>query len=397
MTRRGRNWQQWRVKMNKKVKAGAATKMARTTAPKALTTAAASTTKRSAAKKVVAKKVVAKKVVAKKVVAKKAATKKAVAKKVATKTRAPSTAPRRAAAAKPRNRPPAAAKRAAAPARSTGKKKTARKPSPRQAAAAPPRRAIYIDVENTSSQASLFEVLESLKIDRAREVAELVAVGTCRAVGQQVGRDLAALGAQLVHSAPARGVRDWSDLWIAVAAGGWIARAKPGDILEIVSNDRAFDAVGDAAAAQGIIYHRLQHRRSGEVAVAAESPSETTAKPRPRGGRRGRRARRPKSATSAPEANTAAAPAPTPREATAKTLDEPHGASRDQMVDLVQRLAQGRPSPWVNLDVLESALKREGFSRPANSPRLVTRLRRLKDFEVDAHGRVRVVGAESAE
>ena len=44
----------------------------------------------------------------------------------------------------------------------------------------------------------------------------------------------------------------------------------------------------------------------------------------------------------------------------------------------------------MNLDVLETALKHEGFSRPPGSLRLVTRLRNLKDVEVDAHGRVRI-------
>jgi len=302
------------------------------------------------------------------------------------------------------------AKRATAKPRATKavKKATAPKPSlPRRAArkttAVRPskavlvcRRAVFIDVENTSSQAALLEVLESLKIDQQKQKAELVAVGNWRAVGPQVGRDLAALGAQLVHSAPARGVRDWSDLWIAVAAGAWIARAAPGDVLEIVSNDRAFDAVGDAAAAQGVVYRRIQHRRSGS-APSAEIVAETPATPRPRGGRRGRRSRRPNPTESS--AAAIARPAAvrqthaTHTPAADAAAPEPHGASRDQMVDLVQRLAQGRPSPWVNLDVLETALKREGYSRPANSPRLVTRLRRLKDFEVDSHGRVRLASA----
>ena len=35
-------------------------------------------------------------------------------------------------------------------------------------------------------------------------------------------------GAHLVHSAPSTGVRDWSDLRIAVAAGIWLAAARPG-------------------------------------------------------------------------------------------------------------------------------------------------------------------------
>jgi hypothetical protein len=311
----------------------------------------------------------------------KAATKKAAATK-----RAPTTVAAKRVAPKPRAK--AAASKPSPIRRTASRKQAASKPYEIIPVF---RRAVFIDVENTSSQAALLEVLESLKIDQRQQRVEVVAVGNWRAVGPQVGRDLAGLGAQLVHSAPARGVRDWSDLWIAVAAGCWIARATPGDVLEIVSNDRAFDAVADAAAAQGVLYHRIQHRRSGSAATAAVSAAEPPAAPRTRGGRRGRRSRRPTTT-----AAIAAATVRTPEvriERAEKSAPEPHGASRDQMVDLVHRLAEGRPSPWVNLDVLESALKREGYSRPANSPRLVTRLRRLKDFEVDSHGRVRLASS----
>ncbi|MGH7790062.1 MAG: hypothetical protein ACRERC_24555, partial [Candidatus Binatia bacterium] len=124
----------------------------------------------------------------------------------------------------------------------------ARRPAPAPGVAAlavrVKRRLIFIDVENTSSEESLIEVLDDLHIDRTVQTIEVVAVGNWRAAGQRLGRRLASLGAQLVHSAPVTGVKDWSDLWIAVAAGVWIGQASPGDQLEIISNDRAFDAVG---------------------------------------------------------------------------------------------------------------------------------------------------------
>jgi hypothetical protein len=63
------------------------------------------------------------------------------------------------------------------------------------------------------------------------------------------------------------------------------------------------------------------------------------------------------------------------------------------MIAVIRRLTHNEPECWVNLDVLEKALKREGFSRPPGSPRLVTRLRNIKDVEVDAHGRVRIAPA----
>ncbi len=63
------------------------------------------------------------------------------------------------------------------------------------------------------------------------------------------------------------------------------------------------------------------------------------------------------------------------------------------MIAVIRRLTHDEPGRWINLDVLEKALKHEGFSRPPGSPRLVTRLRNIKDVEVDAHGRVRVAQA----
>lgn len=256
------------------------------------------------------------------------------------------------------------------------------------------RRAIFIDVENTSSEDALSEVLESLNIDRAAQPTELTAVGNWRAVGQRLARHLGSLGAQLVHSAPALGVRDWSDLWIAVAAGCWLGRAEPGDVLEIVSNDRAFDAVGDAAAARGVVYRRLLHKRGG-TEVVTTAPDQP--KPSARRSRGGRRRRRGGSGVGRSEhapavAASAAAHAPPPRQPRqpASLQIEPHGATREQIMGVIGRLTSGDPARWVNLDVLEKALKNEGFSRPPGSPRLVTRLRMIKEVEIDSHGRARL-------
>jgi len=298
-------------------------------------------------------------------------------------TRKTPTSPTRKTKSAPRRSAPRAAATAKGKTRASTAGASRRAALAQNGAARAPRRAIFIDVENTSSEESLSEVLEGLKIDHATQATELTAVGNWRAVGQRLGRHLASLGAQLVHSAPATGVRDWSDLWIAVAAGCWLGRAMPGDILEIVSNDRAFDAVGDAAAARGVVYHRLLHRRGAASTHAAEPKSATG---RPRGGRRRRRRRSDQSPA------VAARPASERAVASAGIAqgigEEPHGASREQMILVIGRLTNSDPARWVNLDVLEKSLKAEGFSRPPGSPRLVTRLRMLKEVEVDSHGRV---------
>ncbi|HEY3355203.1 MAG TPA: hypothetical protein VGQ83_18265, partial [Polyangia bacterium] len=184
-------------------------------------------------------------------------------------------------AVKPPAPPTAAAKPPATP--------PAKKPAKAKPAVAPvvvgPRRAVFIDVENTSSDAALSRVLDELKLDLTGGATEVTAVGNWRVVGQQLGRSLAQRGANLLHSAPAARVSDWSDLWIAVQVGIWLGRSRPGDTLEIVSHDRAFDAGGDAAARLGVVFRRITYHAPGAgTAVAPPARAEDGLE-----GRRGRR------------------------------------------------------------------------------------------------------------
>jgi len=268
-------------------------------------------------------------------------------------------------------------------------KKAPRPAKSTAAASTRTQRAIFVDVENTSSEADLLKVLDHLEVDRKAQPTAVYALGNWKSVGTRVARMLASLGAQLMHSAPAVGVRDWSDLWIAVAAGRWLASAAPGDVLDIVSDDRAFDAVGDAAAAAGVVFRRTSYR---SIPSAVEPPAPTA--PRPRRRRRGGRGRRPPLPPLSPTQPTPTIPPP-PAEPPAPMAahisdEEAHAASHEQISAALARLAGGT-SRWINLDALANALKTEGFTRPPGSPRLVTRLRRLKDVELSANGMVRLV------
>ena len=188
------------------------------------------------------------------------------------------------------------------------------------------RRAIFFDVENTSRAEHIARVIDHLAVDRMGRRTDFVAVGNWKVIGQDTARLLARHGAQLVHSAPSVGVRDWSDLRIAVAAGVWLAGARAGDVMEIVTNDRAFDAVGDVAAGLGIAFRRLSYQGlAGAPVPAAERGAgagcrkrrprppaaagpplrlarEWNARRRPRPRPRARRARRPARSRRAPVA-----------------------------------------------------------------------------------------------
>ena len=235
------------------------------------------------------------------------------------------------------------------------------------------RRAIFLDIENTTRTGHMARALDHLAIARLGPETELVAVGNWRVIGQETARLLAARGAQLVHSAPSTGVRDWSDLRIAVSAGVWLAGARPGDTLEIVSDDRAFDAVGDVAAALGIGFRRLSYRT---LAGTAPEPAEAATRGEGRG-RRGRRGR----------PDREAAPVP------AATTPPGHTAPHDELVDVVRELIGGEADGSVNIDTLARALKARGYNRTPGSPRLITRLRRIKEVSVSPNGLVRLVAA----
>jgi hypothetical protein len=267
------------------------------------------------------------------------------------------------------------------------------------------RRAIFFDVENTSRAQHIARMLDHLRIDRRGFRTEFVAVGNWRVIGHDTARLLAQHGAHLVHSAPSVGVRDWSDLRIAVAAGAWLASARPADVIEIVSDDRAFDAVGDVAASLGITYRRLSYRAlagapAEEIAPPApereaHAPRQHAAEGRRRGRRRGRRGHGggPPSRPAAP--SHAAAPAHAAGGAGGHPAETPHTAPHDEIVAVVRdlmRAAAGRP---VTIDTVANTLKSHGFSRPPGSPRLITRLRRIKEIEVSRSGMITLAGAEA--
>jgi hypothetical protein len=67
------------------------------------------------------------------------------------------------------------------------------------------------------------------------------------------------------------------------------------------------------------------------------------------------------------------------------------GASEAQLEQIIARLAGADPSRAVTLDALTVALKAAGFRRPPGSPRLVTRLRRMKGVKVLPNSRVGLV------
>jgi hypothetical protein len=265
------------------------------------------------------------------------------------------------------------------------------------------RRGIFFDVENTSRAQDIESVLRHLMIDRVGIDTDFTAVGNWRVIGHETARLLAQNGAHLVHSAPSTGVRDWSDLRIAVAAGVWLAGTRPGDMIDIVSDDQAFDAVGDVASSLGVTYRRLSYRAiKGHLAetihhAAVGEGDGRSSNRRGRGGRgrrggAGRRYEPPRH--HAPAAHREPMPYREPVRAVAPMAveDDPdaHTAPHDELIDVVRDLMQTAPG-GVTLDQLANGLRERGFRRTPGSPRLITRLKRIKELDVNRSGLIRLV------
>ncbi len=273
------------------------------------------------------------------------------------------------------------------------------------------RRAIFFDVENTSRPEHISRVFDHLAVDWLTWRTDLIAVGNWKVIGRDTARLLARHGAHLIHSAPSVGVSDWSDLRIGVAAGVWLARAQPGDVLEIITNDRAFDAVGDVAASLGIGFKRLTHHGLAGASREDEAPAPMRApasdgQPRRRGRGRGRGRGRRRWGAEAPVAPAAPPPmGPPPTlgpsqpvvaepipEAAEETPPSAHTAPHDEIINVVHDLMQRSPTRAVTIDTLANALKARGFSRTPGSPRLITRLRRIREISVSRSGVITLVG-----
>jgi hypothetical protein len=246
------------------------------------------------------------------------------------------------------------------------------------------RRAIFFDVENSSKAEHVSRVLAYLSVDRASRLTDIIAVGNWRVIGHDTARLLAKHGANLVHSAPSVGVRDWSDLRIAVAAGVWLAGGRPGDTIEIISDDQAFDAVGDVASSLGVTFRRMSYRALAGVAIEVpreDQVSDSRGRRRRRGGR-GRTRRAPMPARPVIEQPVANG---------METDAEAHTAPHDELLAVARNLIEASAERSVSIDALSNALKAHGFRRTPGSPRLITRLRRIKELEVGRTGTIRLV------
>ena len=222
------------------------------------------------------------------------------------------------------------------------------------------KRAVIFDVENSSRVEHVARMLEHLAVGKHDRRTRVMAIGNWGVIGPETAKLLACHGAELVHTAPAFGVKDWSDLRIAVGAGIWLGDARPGDVLEIVTDDQAFDAVGDVAAGRGVTFRRLSYR----TLVAGRQIEPVAPARRSRRGGHARRRRAP----------------------------VVHAAPRDDLLAVVRELVAEAGGGPVTIDAVSNALKARGFSRPSGSPRLITRLRQMKALVVSERGTIRLVG-----
>src|SRR5262249_59850980 len=104
------------------------------------------------------------------------------------------------------------------------------------------------------------------------------------------------------------------------------------------------------------------------------APAPRARSRRGRRGRGGRTRHRPPPLAPAPVALVERLPI---RETPAD--ESAHSAPHDEIVGVVRELVERTSDHSVLIDTLANALKSRGFRRPPGSPRLITRLRRVKE------------------
>jgi len=133
-------------------------------------------------------------------------------------------------------------------------------------------------------------------------------------------------------------------------------------------------------------------------AIAPPAPERGEAHARPHGGesrRRGRRRGRRGPGGGPPPPATHGAPPAQAAAAGGHPGEAPHTAPHDEIVAVVRDLLRAAADRPVTIDTVANTLKSRGFSRPPGSPRLITRLRRIKEIELSRSGMITLAGAEA--
>ena len=256
------------------------------------------------------------------------------------------------------------------------------------------RRAIFFDVEN-ASRAGIRRVIDHLErwSDPGRRT-DFVAVGNWRVIGHDTA------GCSPVTRRPPHPQRAVGRLCATGAisgspsapACGWRGRAG-GDVLEIITSDRAFDAVGDVAAEPG---HRVPapvpsgHHGGGGDAHPGQGGADRVAvdgvsRPRPAArswrDRVGSGAPAPGAPVLRPSSRLPlrrllpgrSSRGRLPRRLRRRRREHPaehasQTAPRDELIALVHDLMQRSPGRPLTLDTLANALKSRGFAAPRLAP-----------------------------
>ena len=85
-----------------------------------------------------------------------------------------------------------------------------------------------------------------------------------------------------------------------------------------------------------------------------------------------------------------------PQDLDVETVPSAHTAPHDEIIAVVHELMQRSPGRAVTIDTLANALKSRGFSRTPGSPRLITRLRRIREISVNRAGVITLLGEGAA-
>ena len=139
------------------------------------------------------------------------------------------------------------------------------------------------DVAESTGVAAIARALDDLGPQALHTDGAVLAVSAGRTLDPQAEDVLAGRHVRSIPVGPEPGPGSRRGVTLAVAAGLWLSRSKPGDILEIVSDDLVFDTVGNVATGRGAVFRRVPYRQPEDgMGLAASNSTNAPARSKSR-------------------------------------------------------------------------------------------------------------------
>jgi len=143
---------------------------------------------------------------------------------------------------------------------------------------------VLLDIGESTGVAAIASALDDLGSQSLNSDGAVLAVSAGCTLDPEAALLLARRRVRSIPVRPEPGSGIRRGVALAVAAGLWLSSSKPGDLLEIVSDDLIFDTVGNVATGRGAVFRRVPYHQAAFGLVAENSTVRSTSRRKKRRG-----------------------------------------------------------------------------------------------------------------